>query len=629
MALAKAQVDEGKNYVSNFEPIALEQVRTWPAGESVEPHRLAEAICQAWSLPKFPSAVGKILRNALAESGYLNKVGDSYYPNAEALIKVSPLEGQREEMLEEMDCVAAAAVDFAEQRHGVTWTKPQALSALDSLVQDFGADLALNGGMSVHIDQAEKSDLIVAHGFALEVSETDPDTFSYLVHMIRGEMLLSAIYFDDVGSMSSHLEGLRVFLDTPVILQLLGFAAESAVQASREMQELVRDEFKLRAYMFPHTLEEIQGVLDALKDSLRAGQTIEAEQAKSAFRETVEILVKRGSTAGEIAELQANLEQELIGMGVHVYELSTRGENGQCDEASMADVLQEVVGYKSRNTRDRDVESLSALDRLRAETRPRNLSQANAIFVTNNPKLIRASAKFFQEQKRNAAVPHAIDETAFTSQLWVRSAHPRPDLPAHLLIADCYAALSPSEELWNRWILYLQRLQDDEELTEEQVLRLVYDTHARTSLYQQTAGDPEAITDATVSAVLEETDRRIRADAEGEAANERKLRLQAEARAEKAEDWKQTAKRRMRVGLGIAIILIPAAIGAFLIAGTDAIEGPLKWGLLVTVLVAAFVAGITLIANWGSAFAEKVATYGGGLLSAFALVYALAEKSSS
>lgn len=626
MALAKAQVDEGKDYVSNFEPIALEQIRTWPAGEGVEPHRLAKAISEAWSLPTFPSAVGKILRNELATAGYLTKVGDEFFPNPQELLKVTSLESQRESMLKEMDSLAGAAVKFAKRRHDVEWSKEDALEALDSLVRDFGADIALKRGADVQL--ADEGAMMIAHGFVLDASESDSESFSYLEHMIRGEMILSALYFDDVGSMSSRMEGLRAFLDTPVVLQLLGLADNSSCQASTEMLELMRDEFRISTWIFPHTMEEILGVLDGLQDSLRGSTEIGADQTKSRFRETVEILVKRGSTAGDIATLQANLEQTLIGMGVRVYEMPAREEAGHCDEGKMTEVLQEVVEYKSRNTRDKDVASLSALDRIRANTRPRNLTQANSIFVTNNPKLIRASERFFREEKVAAPVPHAIDETVLTSQLWVRSAHPRPDLPAHLLLADCFAALSPSEELWNRWIHYLEKLRAEDELTEEQVLRLVYETHARTSLYQETAGDPAAIDESTVNAVLDDSDRRIRAEAESETASERELRIKAETRADAAEDWKRTTQRRMRIVLGSAVIFFPVVAGIVLVLATDSIHGPTQWGIFATVLIAALVAGITIIANRGNAIAKGLATYGGGLLSVFAVVYALVEKSS-
>jgi hypothetical protein len=226
-----------------------------------------------------------------------------------------------------------------------------------------------------------------------------------------------------------------------------------------------------------------------------------------------------------------------------------------------------VVAYKSKGPwskgpLEKDLKSLAAVDRLRGSTRPRDLSQVTALFVTANSSLVRAARDFFGEADRGAPVPHAMHETALTAQLWVRAPHPPPDLPRKLLIADCYAALNPGPELWERWIQHIVRLQERSAVTEEQVQNLIYHQQARSKLFEVTHGDPDSVGDETVAEVLDRYESELRRPAEQAAAAERVRRETAEAEAQqvrnerdrlrdevaKLSEWRKTQRRRRRLG---------------------------------------------------------------------------------
>ncbi len=548
LAIVRANADANQDYISNFEPFATDCLKHWGTARPVEPRALTAAICDAWGVPSLPTAVGKILLKRAQRRREVIMRGD-WYPNVEKLTQVPSLAGEKEEMLAGMNALALAVVEYANDVHGLDWSTGDATDALERLAEEFGAELAMakqKGGLR-QTDLGDDEGLAVVHGFARRAIDSDPANFKYLEDLVQGSMLVNAMYFADVGHVSSKLKRLRVYLDTTPILHALELAAEPVAAATHEMLSLLR-ECKVRMFVFPHTLTEVEGVLERLAVALREGTASPVmQEASGRNREAFDVLVARGTTPGEIEALNAELEARLLALGICPVETPPHSEKGQVNEERLDAILDLVVGYKSPSTKEKDLKSLTAVDRLRRETRPRDLSQANAIFVTSNSHLAWASRKFFDEEDRGAQIPHAMHEMAFTAQLWIRAPHPRPDLPGKLLIADCYAALNPTPELWDRWLRHISRLQEDDEISPEQVQNLIYHQFAKNILSEVTRGDPEEIGDDTVAEVLDRFEADIRKPATEAAKAELRRRKEVEAERD-ALHHELEALRRLEVG---------------------------------------------------------------------------------
>lgn len=606
MAIVRANADADKDYISNFEPFATDCLKGWEVGEEVGPEALTAAICNDWGVPSLPTAVGRILLHRAEQRDEVIKAGSSLFPNIEQLAEVPGLAGEKHEMLARMSALGQAVVRYANEVHGLEWSAEDAASGLERLAEEFGAELAMakRSGVLADTDLSEDEVLAVVYGFARYAIESDPMNFRYLEEMVQGTMLVNAVYFPDAGHVSNKLKTLRVYLDTTPILRALGLAADQVSAATNEMLALLRDEFKVRMFVFPHTVNEIEGVLDRTAGALRRGTSRAATQADGSGRnrEAIDALVGRGATAGEIEALQAELETRLLELGVRVTETPSHREQGHIDEERFDAILNEVVAYKSESAREKDLRSLAAVDRLRGKALPRDLSQANALFVTANAGVVQAGREFFGEAERRARVPHAMHETAFTAQLWVRAPHPPPDLPRKLLIADCFAALNPPPELWERWIRHIIRLQERGQVTEEQVQNLIYHQQAKIKLFEVTQGNPHAVGDETVAEVLDRFEAELQGAAGQEAAAEHRQREKSEAerdalhrevedlRREKEEEakvrWRRAREKgRTVIGYGFALaIALGFPVAAF---GLGAIHGRLAWAVVITLVVLA------------------------------------------
>jgi hypothetical protein len=653
MAVVVATADEGRDYLQSFTPFVADLLKGWPEGRAVEPHELSIALCEGWGFPSVPAAVSKVLLQRAQRDGLVRNVERRYFPNRERLLDVPDLSEKRQEMLAEQNVLAEAVVAYARDVHGLDWTEDEASAALERLTEDFGAELATakrEGGLPVRPKSDENESLAVVHAFARRAIERDPSNFNRLVAMVQGAMLANALYFEDPRKMPRRLPELRVYLDTTPLLRGLGFACPDVVIAAREMLALMRS-FRIPMFVFAHTLEEVTGILENIATSLQRGTQEVKEQGNvgGAARESVDAAIEAGMTCGDVLLLIANLERRLEELGVRRCETPRQTEADRVDELQLAAVLGKRVRYGGgKLPLERDVDSLAAVDRLRGRTRPRDLADTRALFVTANLAVVRAGREYFQDAGRDAPIPHCMSDVALTAQLWVSSSERKPDLPRRLLIADSYSALAPSPQLWERWVRHIIKLRQCERITEEQLLTLIYNQQIRALLFEVARDDPDNVDDTAVADVLARYEAELRQPAEHVAraaqlaADEERRRLLSlaeslEASKRQFDEWAQQqqsrrerrASKRMRcrrlarrvTGL-VAVVPLVAAFAAP--AASGEIEGKFWWATSVTLLVFACASAVCwgLRKGWKAPFAVLIAA--GALSVLWANVFGVA-----
>jgi hypothetical protein len=660
MAVVVATADEGKDYLQSFTPFVADLLKGWPEGCAVEPHELSIALCDGWGFPSVPSAVSKVLLQRAQKDGFVRNVERKYFPNCERLLEMPDLGEKRQEMLAEQTALAEAVVAYARDVHGLDWTEQEASAALERLTEDFGAELATakrEGGLQMRPKSEENESLAVVHAFARRAIERDPPNFNRLVAMVQGAMLANALYFEDLRKMPRRLPELRVYLDTTPLMRGLGFACPDVVTAAEEMLALMRS-FKIPMFVFAHTLEEIRGILENIATSLRRGTQEVKDQGNvgGAARESVDAAIEAGMTSGDVLLLIANLEHRLEELGIRHCETPRQTDTDRIDEQQLAAVLDKRVRYgASKFVLERDLASLSAIDRLRGRTRPRDLADTRALFVTANLGVVRASREYFEDAGRDAPIPHCMSDVALTAQLWVSSSGRKPELPRRLLIADSYSALAPSPKLWERWVRHIIKLRQRERITEEQLLTLIYNQQIRALLFEVARDDPDNVDDTAVADVLARYEAKLRQPAERSAeeaqmvaAEERRrlLRMaedlqqskrQLEESKRQFEEWTQEQKHRRarraskrmrcrRIARRVTGLLatVPFVSAFTVLAATKQIEGKFWWATSVTLLVFACSGTVSwgLRRGWKAPFAVLIAA--GALSVLWANIFGIA-----
>jgi hypothetical protein len=614
-----ANYDGDRDYLANFEPFVIDRLKDWPAEEEVRPKALCKALSTAYHLPKIPINTVTQLRDRALRRRFLyrDQLGRCY-PNFRELATVKSLSSQKTIFLEHFDRLARNICAYATEVHDRPWTIADAERALVSFSEEFSVEMAMarrTGGLVVESPSRRNEELAVVHGFARRALERDQESLDYLEEVVQASMLANVVYLQDLGSWKPDLGGLVVYLDTTVAFRVLGLTEGEVAEATNEMMDML-DELGVPVRVFDHTVAEMKGVLQGVRDYLREDSRGRTNLGFIPHRgmEVLTHALHAGWGPADAEEARVELEARLGALGIAVAATPAPGPTLRLDERGLERRLEEARFTPAQ--RLRDVESLTAVHVLRDGRSASELGRARAIFVSHNELLVKAARGWFSELGRDGGVPQCMTETSFTTQLWLRSPKGRPDVARKFLVAESYAALNPSPELWERYLDRIAQRRDREEITEQQVRALVFSTEAKESLAEVAHGDPDRIDDEAIGEVLARSQEFLPADLAREledthnhieslrddsrsmkeeiSERDRLLEVQAdrlEAQNQQIVDLQESlgkllhsdaarAKRERRArkcrliarraaGCGLAAIFVLAALGSWLFAGIE------------------------------------------------------------
>jgi hypothetical protein len=339
-------------------------------------------------------------------------------------------------------------------------------------------------GAPLKIESRAGFDYLIS-GFVAELAEIDQARFNYVVEASKGAILAAVLEMDTSGFKDS-LVGLQIYFDTPVVINALGFAGEVLQRAAIQTIELAQSQ-GAQSLLFTHSMKEIRGILNGAQSSLRAGSRSMSTSAVYLH------FVESGYSAVDVMEIEESLEERIAELGLSIAGKPANYATFGLDEARLDNQLQEVVRYREAATRLYDVDSLSAIHRLREGSVPQKFERAKAIFVTSNSALVRA-AREFSATDRRAKFPLALHDTAAAAILWVRSASMEDEVPREQLLATAYASMQPNQTLWAKYLEEIDQLEARAEVSADEAAVLRATTVAREALMDETLGDGELMT---------------------------------------------------------------------------------------------------------------------------------------
>ena len=379
--------------------------------------------------------------------------------------------------------------------HFREFVKSEYPNHVELLQEDLGKALAeyfdrqavplLNEGLRGRSRSAAESHGLefLVSAFVARLAESDQARFSYVVEAAKGAMLASVLVFDTSG-LTDSLNNLNLVLDTPIMMDALGFHGSIPEAATEQVLALARSQ-GAKLVTFEHSVGEVQGILESIELALRRGGRSRSTAAGYLhFAESghtpADLKVLRGQTTGMLEKLGV----KIIGRPDNYYE---HGLN----ESRLEELIQQKVRYLQDATRINDVTSLSAVHRLRRGTRDSSLERCRAVLVTSNSNLVTAAVEFDRDHN---GFPLAMTLEALASILWVRTPAAASDVPKQVLLATAFAGMQPGVNLWSRYLDEIDRLEKSDAVTSDEAIVLRSSAVSRESLMEETLGDPDALT---------------------------------------------------------------------------------------------------------------------------------------
>jgi hypothetical protein len=525
LAVLQANFDvNGRSYLDNFVPFVTQALVDLDRASTVA--EVAAAVHRRFGLtipqPATKSILERSKRAGVERRDHLYWLKD----------KTSTFdEAQGNDLLRCHNALKQGLRAHAEE-HGVQMTDAEAELSLAVFIDDHVASLVLStAGQQVDTtsEPSFENEFLVA-SYVERISESDPAAYGYLLTLLQGSMLASALYLPHQGETKRKFRNTTFYLDTPFLIRLLGFAGPELSLPAAEVVSLAKA-YGAEIACFEHTVLELRGVLS------RAGSSLRSRGRGQAYLNDVErFFASKGAGPADVERVANGLERSLRNAGVSVKPLPL-ARDASVDEGALRRAIDEEIRYKSDGTLQHDVSALAAVARLRGAHTASYLEDSRAIFVTTNDSLVRASRAAATVQDARYTWPLAILDHTIATLLWLKEPVRAPDLPKKQLAADCFAALRPDGALWARYVDELRKLADDDQITDDDVVTLRYSLDAQRALVDQTRGDPAAVNTDTILKVLERT----RAQAQ---APVRALLTTAEAEASRARREAAEAKEQ-------------------------------------------------------------------------------------
>lgn len=524
LAILKVNHDEMRqDYIGNFVPMVCECLRCMTS-DIISLPDLQEEFRKRFGI-KLPQHVLKTLLKRLRDKKCVILDKSCYRINREELNKEQfrQFSTVQRQVIEGYEALIRRLVEYASKRLGSSWTHAEAEAAIEEFMEDWQIKFDWSGGRRVLQSETHKEARYIVASFLRELQEQCAPEFAFFETIFQGHMLANAIYLPEPNQALKKFKATEVYFDTAFLICSLGYAGEPRKAPCIELLQLLN---KTGAHLrcFEHTRDEIRGVLDACAAKIRNNQL------RDAYGQTMEYFITKGYKASDIELFSAQLERNLEQLGIKV--VPKPDYNNRLfiiDEPALSSYLGEHVSYRNPQAKDRDVDSISAIYRLRKGRKSRFIEECGAVFVTTNYALAHACREFFSADYEGGNVPAVITDQYLTNVLWLKTPTEAPDLPRKRIIADCYAATQPDERLWQKYLDEINRLQQFGNVTAEDYYVLRYSIEARQALMDLTRGQEEAFTEGTVEEILEIVHAQIRKEAEEKLERERELRRAAEA----------------------------------------------------------------------------------------------------
>lgn len=520
LALLKVNWSKGVDYIDCFLPllvstIASKQIKNFDI-ENVS--LIKEAILEEYGLDLPSSALITIVNRAKKRDYFT--VDNGIYTVNETKINVEDNSKVRGEINRAYNYVLKELQKFIETNapQGITFSEDEISEGLLAFLKQHDADISFgaeNLSILPKVEAPEKLKYLICW-FVVENWDSNPILVNYLKDISIGHALSSIILYDEFNPFKGKLANLDIYLDTPFILSLLGINGEKRTQLSEEILSQLRND-KANLFVLQTTISEVLNILDGCKSTLKKGNGIsqslsvrmcvennikpeDLEQIMADFSARIDEL---GISENEVPDYEDyNLvinEEELFDTIIESYEKINRGDK---KPRTLKKIKANLPDYLERTIR-RDVKVLSGIYRFRKGKIPISIKDAKAIFVTTSSALAFASRVFENKlNKRDNTIPTCFTDIFLSTLIWIQNPVLAEKINKQRILSDCYAGISPSEELIKEYEAELKKLKEKGRINNSTYLTLRTHHVAIKMLSSKTLGDPELFSGESTSQLV-------------------------------------------------------------------------------------------------------------------------------
>ncbi len=496
--MLKINIDGGKDYLDYLQPFIL-QVLIDHQIPQITDAVVKEHIRSDFGI-EIPVRTVQIVLTRLSRKHSIKKVNHVYQitsnlPNPR--IGTLKINAQRH-----INAVLTGLRDYSHKTVKPIQTDEEADEAIRAFLSQFSIQFLkeyLRGTAIPDIENPDSSYNVLVSKYVLELKQHDPTRYDSFLIVVQGHMLANALLCPDLQSANTY-NGVNFYLDTPLIIQLIGLEGQTKQDSVHELVKLL---IQLHGHVavFEHTRNEVENVIRA------TANTIDQSTKLDSF--IIETRNKRMSRS-ELLLIAGQIDDKLRQYKVEIQSNPRYTTNTHFDETTFSTILDKNLQYKNPRAKEFDIRSVHNIYALRAGAAPRNIERSKAVLVTSNTALARAAFQYSHEYQESQAISPIIVDFSLANISWLKTPMKTPSIPMREVLAFAYAALQPSDALWEKYLTEIEKLEKDQSITQRDHQLLRSNLQTISELMNLTLGDEKALTQQTIIDVLDNINNEIK-----------------------------------------------------------------------------------------------------------------------
>jgi hypothetical protein len=339
--------------------------------------------------------------------------------------------------------------------------------------------------------------------FLVDLRTERPALFDRVSDIAFANMAAEALAcFSEAPSNGSPLDSLAIYLDSPLLLDVLGVNADYA-DYGNELLDLIKQSGATAA-VFDDAVNEAESVIAAQNAALRSG------------------ISQRGAHWGTsakphiLAALMNNVAERAQSKGITIHRdpeidliKKARGAVGDIQ----AEMTKRMAGWPTQEARQHDERSVWSMLRIRdASSMCPKIQDSKAVFIARNTSLVRIANDCWRLWLQNGVrhsrhvierwAPVAMSDKQLAGYLWLRQGSGNGQMSKARLLAHCSAAIRPRPDVKARAYNLILDLEGKD--AAEHIAALLEDREGERALMRATRGDPEDVTRERLPFIIEQ-----------------------------------------------------------------------------------------------------------------------------
>jgi len=339
----------------------------------------------------------------------------------------------------------------------------------------------------------------IFYKFTLYIYNQDIKLFDYLCKISLANMVVSYLFFSYDNYKSESLKNCNIYLDTPIILSLIGANGDIYFKIYQNYIESLKNSgAKLR--LFEHKYYEVQHILKSCQDWIESPD-YKPEKANNACK----FFRKNNYKEIDIQMMISSLRETLSDMSISIEVKPEIIPKYEISESELEENIlfnyhipkSELEMWKRRSI-EADIKSIVSIYMLRGDSTPLHLRDVKYLCITTNKALVKSNMEYLKKNKGIIEVPAILTDTFIGTHLWINKPTKALEENRKRLLAQSYAAMNSSPEFDKKVVEQVKKLLRQGKIKKDDYKLVVEDLTYNQVLAEEFFNNPDHVSTETV-----------------------------------------------------------------------------------------------------------------------------------